>query len=126
LANRPDSQTVMSQLKTWFDDYNSYHPHSALGYLPKQMFQEKRAANKTAGGTELQGQLQFNLATLSKTPMMNGSIIQCSMNGCHNIIGPTWQRLQDFATKWMWSYNHDRPTMALGGFTPKQRLAMAA
>jgi transposase-like protein len=30
----PDSQTVMSQLKAWFDDYNSYHPHSALRYLP--------------------------------------------------------------------------------------------
>ncbi|MBJ9913157.1 transposase, partial [Burkholderia cenocepacia] len=27
---------------------------------------------------------------------------------------------------WMWTYNHDRPHMALGGFTPKQRLAMAA
>jgi putative transposase len=26
----------------------------------------------------------------------------------------------------MWSYNHDRPHMALGGMTPKQRLAMAA
>jgi len=26
----------------------------------------------------------------------------------------------------MWSYNHDRPNMALGGFTPKQHLAMAA
>jgi putative transposase len=40
-----------------------------------------------------------------------------------------WQDLaqvQDFATQWMWSYNHDRPNMALGGFTPKQRLAMAA
>ena len=40
-----------------------------------------------------------------------------------------WSNLaevQDFATKWMWSYNHDRPNMALGGFTPKQRLAMAA
>jgi putative transposase len=34
--------------------------------------------------------------------------------------------VQDSATKWMWSYNHDRPNMALGGFTPKQRLAMAA
>jgi putative transposase len=34
--------------------------------------------------------------------------------------------VQDFATKWMWSYNHDRPNMALGGFTPKQRMAMAA
>jgi len=26
----------------------------------------------------------------------------------------------------MWSYNHERTNMALGGFTPKQRLAMAA
>jgi len=34
--------------------------------------------------------------------------------------------VQDFATKWMWSYNHERPNMALGGITPKQRLAMAA
>jgi putative transposase len=43
LAKRPDSQTVMSQLKAWFDDYNSFHPHSALGYLPPQMFREKRS-----------------------------------------------------------------------------------
>jgi len=34
--------------------------------------------------------------------------------------------VQDFATRWMWSYNHERPNMALGGITPKQRLAMAA
>ncbi len=34
--------------------------------------------------------------------------------------------VQDVATKWMWPYNHDRPNMALGGFTPKQRLAMPA
>jgi len=27
---------------------------------------------------------------------------------------------------WMWMYNHERPNMALGGMTPKQRLAMAA
>ena len=40
-----------------------------------------------------------------------------------------WQDLdevRDFANKWIWHYNHDRPNMALGGFTPKQRLAMAA
>jgi transposase InsO family protein len=35
-------------------------------------------------------------------------------------------QVQDFATQWKWSYNHDRPNMALGGFTPKKRLAMAA
>jgi putative transposase len=31
-----------------------------------------------------------------------------------------------FATRWMYNYNHHRPHMALGGFTPKQRQAMAA
>lgn len=36
------------------------------------------------------------------------------------------EAVQLFATKWMWSYNHERPNMALGGFTPKQHLAMAA
>ncbi|WAW10783.1 IS3 family transposase [Oxalobacter vibrioformis] len=34
--------------------------------------------------------------------------------------------VQDFATRWVWHYNHERPNMALGGITPKQRLAMAA
>ena len=40
-----------------------------------------------------------------------------------------WENLdevRDFSTRWMWHYNHDRPNMALGGVTPKQRLAMAA
>ena len=34
--------------------------------------------------------------------------------------------VQGFATQWLWNNNHERPNMALGGFTPKQRLAMAA
>nr|WP_275574856.1 IS3 family transposase [Ventosimonas gracilis] len=36
------------------------------------------------------------------------------------------EQVQDHAARWMWPYNHERPNMALGGFTPKQRLAMAA
>ena len=34
--------------------------------------------------------------------------------------------IRDFASRWISHYNHDRPNMALGGITPKQRLAMAA
>ena len=40
-----------------------------------------------------------------------------------------WEDLDEvrlFATRWMYNYNHHRPHMALGGFTPKQRLVMAA
>lgn len=38
----------------------------------------------------------------------------------------TLDEVQDFATSWLWTYNHDRPNMALGGITPKQKLALAA
>lgn len=34
--------------------------------------------------------------------------------------------VQDSATRWLWTYNHERPNMALGGITPMQRLALAA
>jgi putative transposase len=40
-----------------------------------------------------------------------------------------WSDLEEvrlYATNWMWMYNNERPNMALGGITPKQRLAMAA
>ncbi|MBB5198701.1 putative transposase [Glaciimonas immobilis] len=29
--------------------------------------------------------------------------------------------VQNFATSWLWTYNHDRPHMGLGGITPKQK-----
>ena len=35
------------------------------------------------------------------------------------------EEVQDYATKWLWTYNHERPNMALGGITPKQKLALA-
>jgi putative transposase len=34
--------------------------------------------------------------------------------------------VQEAATRWLWTYNNERPNMALGGFTPTQKLAMAA
>ena len=34
--------------------------------------------------------------------------------------------VQEQATKWLWTYNHLRPNMALGGITPKQKLALVA
>ena len=36
------------------------------------------------------------------------------------------EQVQDSATRWLWTYNHERPNMALGGITPMQRLALAA
>jgi len=34
------------------------------------------------------------------------------------------QEVQEFATKWLWSYNNERPNMAIGGITPMQKLEM--
>ena len=32
--------------------------------------------------------------------------------------------LREYATHWMWAYNHERPNMALSGLTPKQKSAL--
>lgn len=32
--------------------------------------------------------------------------------------------VQEYATQWMWHYNHERPNMGLGGITPKQKLKL--
>lgn len=33
-------------------------------------------------------------------------------------------QVQEFATKWLWFYNNERPNMAIGGIPPKQKLAL--
>ncbi len=32
--------------------------------------------------------------------------------------------VQEHATRWLWSYNNERPNTAIGGITPKQKLEM--
>ncbi len=41
-------------------------------------------------------------------------------------IFETLEEVQDFATEWLWGYNHDRPNMGIGGMTPARKLNMAA
>jgi len=36
------------------------------------------------------------------------------------------EQVQESGTRWLWTYNHERPNMDLGGFTPMQKLARAA
>ncbi len=36
------------------------------------------------------------------------------------------EEVQEKATTWFWHYNNERPNMALGGITPRQKLKMAA
>ena len=46
LCRRLGSQTIMRDLKRWFDHSNDEHPHSALGYLPPRRFREKQRSIK--------------------------------------------------------------------------------
>jgi len=34
--------------------------------------------------------------------------------------------VQNYATRWLWTYNNERPNMGLGGITPAIKLALAA
>lgn len=36
------------------------------------------------------------------------------------------EEVQKHATRWLWTYNNERPNMAIGGITPKRKLNLAA
>lgn len=36
------------------------------------------------------------------------------------------EEVQEYATRWLWTYNNERPNMAIGGITPRQKMALAA
>jgi putative transposase len=36
------------------------------------------------------------------------------------------EEAQDQATKWLWTYNNDRPNRGIGGIKPVMKLKMAA
>jgi putative transposase len=38
----------------------------------------------------------------------------------------TIKEAQNTAKKWLWTYNNERPNMAIGGITPVQKLALTA
>lgn len=41
-------------------------------------------------------------------------------------IFSTIKEAQDYATRWLWTYNNERPNMAIGGITPAMKLKQAA
>ena len=38
----------------------------------------------------------------------------------------TLDQVREYATRWLWTYNNDRPNMGIGGITPAQKLKTAA
>ncbi len=48
------------------------------------------------------------------------------MTGWAHYLFSFIEEVQEYATRWLWTYNHERPNMALGGITSQQKLAAAA
>ena len=63
-------------------------------------------------------------------PQQNAYVERYNRTVRHEWLGQyifeTIQEVQDYATDWLWTYNHDRPNMGIGGITPAQKLKLAA
>jgi putative transposase len=47
----PDARTVIALLPTWFERYNTIHPHSALGYRAPREFIAQRSNREPVSET---------------------------------------------------------------------------
>ncbi|VVE23561.1 integrase, catalytic region [Pandoraea horticolens] len=47
-------------------------------------------------------------------------------DGLTHYLFETVSDVQESATKWLWTYNHERPNLAIGGVPPKRKLLIAA
>lgn len=59
-------------------------------------------------------------------PQQNAYIERYNRTVRHEWLGQynfsTISEVHDHATKWLWTYNNERPNMGLGGITPAQKL----
>lgn len=49
VSEKPDARTVINQLPTWFQHYNTIHPHRALGYLAPREYIERSINEELSG-----------------------------------------------------------------------------
>jgi putative transposase len=66
----------------------------------------------------------------SGQPRQNAHIERCNRTVRHERLDQhiieTIEEARDCATRWLCTYNNDRPNMGIGGITPAQKLKMAA
>ncbi len=63
-------------------------------------------------------------------PQQNAYVERYNRTVRHEWLGQyifeTIEEAQDHATRWLWTYNNERPNMAIGGITPAMKLKTAA
>jgi putative transposase len=52
-AKKPDAERVLESLHVWFEDYNTIHPHKALGYRSPREFIATNASTQEMGLSDL-------------------------------------------------------------------------
>ena len=65
-------------------------------------------------------------ASPSRMPMLSATIRTVRHEWLDLYIFESIDEVQQIATEWLWSYNHERPNMGNSGMTPAQKLKMAA
>ena len=62
-------------------------------------------------------------------PQQNAYIERYNRTVCTEWLGryhfESIEDVQDHATKWLWTYNNERPNMGIGGMPPMQKLKAA-
>jgi len=60
---------------------------------------------------------------------------ECLVERCNRTVRQGWlglflfetiEEAQQIAIGWLWTYNHERPNMVIGGITPAPKLRLAA
>lgn len=95
----------------------------------------KPAAIRCDNGPEYTGKILTSWAARQKIalrfiqpgkPQQNAYIERYNRTVRYDWLGQhlftSLDELQDYATRWQWFYNHERPNMALNGFTPMQHI----
>ena len=69
---------------------------------------------------------QASAERIYRALQQNGTAGMVRQEWLGRYIFETIQEVQDQATRWLWTYNNERPNMGIGGITPIQKLKMAA
>jgi hypothetical protein len=72
------------------------------------------------------GPRQQNPWPYRKNQIKLGQWTLCMTNWLTQFLFDSIEEVQEYATRLLWTYNHERPNMGLGGITPIQKLAMVA
>jgi putative transposase len=114
--------SLMARMKELEDENRRLKKMYAEERLKAEIVAEART-KKVVAPSQRREMAQWAVAQRSATINLNRTV---RYDWLARHLFETLDEIQEFATHRLWTHNHDRPNMALGGITPKQKLALAA